>query len=119
MTTYRRILGFVKPYWKHLSISMICTVLYAFLSGASIYLTIPLLDTLFKESNLEENITEININNQSILTGDAALNHQTEDTGDQNIIEWFESIIDDIVDAFNDFVEKIDYRLKKLQRWGH
>ncbi|MFC2135578.1 ABC transporter ATP-binding protein [Bacteroidota bacterium] len=105
MKTYRRILGFVKPYWKHLSISMICTILYAFLSGASIYLTIPLLDTLFKETNLEENKkTEINITNQSSLEVDSLINHPTNNSKNQNIIEWFESIIDEIVAAFNNFI---------------
>ncbi len=48
MDTYFRILRYVKPYKKHLALSMLCTVLYALLNGASVYLTIPLLDTLFK-----------------------------------------------------------------------
>lgn len=49
MKTYFRILNFIKPYWKHLSASIFCTILFALLNGASIYLTIPLLDTLFQE----------------------------------------------------------------------
>lgn len=51
MNTYLRILTYAKPYWKHLSISVICTIIYALLNAASIYLTIPLLDTLFQESS--------------------------------------------------------------------
>jgi subfamily B ATP-binding cassette protein MsbA len=51
MNTYFRILSFVKPYWKHLIITFVFTILFAVLSGASIYLTIPLLDTLFQESS--------------------------------------------------------------------
>ena len=47
--TYLRILKFVTPYWKHLNLSIIFTILYAILNGASVYLTIPLLDTLFQE----------------------------------------------------------------------
>ncbi len=50
MKTYFRILGYVKPYWKHLTLSVICTIFYAILNGASVYLTIPLLDTLFKDN---------------------------------------------------------------------
>ncbi len=50
MKTYFRILKFVKPYWKHLSLSVIFTILFALLNGLSVYLTIPLLDTLFQES---------------------------------------------------------------------
>jgi len=51
--TYFRILRYVKPYKKHLALSMLCTILYALLNGASVYLTIPLLDTLFKTENTE------------------------------------------------------------------
>ncbi len=50
MNTYFRILKFVKPYWKHLSLSIFSTLFFSLLSGASIYLTIPLLSTLFQES---------------------------------------------------------------------
>lgn len=47
MKTYLRLLSYIKPYWKHLSASIIFTILFALLNGASVYLTIPLLDTLF------------------------------------------------------------------------
>jgi subfamily B ATP-binding cassette protein MsbA len=50
MKTYLRILSYVKPYWKHLVVSIFCTILYAILNGVSVYLTIPLLDTLFQQS---------------------------------------------------------------------
>lgn len=49
MKTYFKILDYVKPYWKHLSLSILCTILYALLNGASVYLTIPLLETLFNK----------------------------------------------------------------------
>lgn len=51
MKTYLRILSFAKPYWKHLLFSIFCTILYALLNGLSVYLSIPLLDTLFQESS--------------------------------------------------------------------
>ena len=54
MKTYIRILSYVKPYWKHLAISIVCTMFYAGLNGLSVYLTIPLLDTLFQESAKKE-----------------------------------------------------------------
>lgn len=54
MKTYFRILGYVKPYWRHVALSIICTMFYAGLNGLSIYLTIPLLDTLFQESARKE-----------------------------------------------------------------
>lgn len=45
--TYLRVVRYAKPYWKHISLSIFCTVLYSLLSGVSIYLFIPLLDILF------------------------------------------------------------------------
>lgn len=50
MNTYLRIIRYVKPYWKHLVLTFLFTIFYALLNGASVYLTIPLLDTLFQES---------------------------------------------------------------------
>lgn len=50
MKTYLRILSYAKPYKKFLALSIMFTMLYALLNGLAIYLTIPLLDTLFQES---------------------------------------------------------------------
>ncbi len=50
MRTYFRILSFVKPYWKYVISSITFTIFYALLNGASVYLTIPLLSTLFQEN---------------------------------------------------------------------
>lgn len=50
MKTYLRIISYAKKYWKHLVVSIICTILFASFNGLSVYLTIPLLDTLFQES---------------------------------------------------------------------
>jgi subfamily B ATP-binding cassette protein MsbA len=47
MRVYLRILRYVRPYWKHIIVSIVCTVFYSLLSGLSIYLMIPLLQTLF------------------------------------------------------------------------
>lgn len=49
MSTYKRILEYVLPYWKRLILIFILSVLYALMNGLSIYLVIPLLDTLFQE----------------------------------------------------------------------
>lgn len=45
--TYLRIVRFARPYWKHIAVSIVCTVLYSLTSGASISLFMPLLDILF------------------------------------------------------------------------
>ncbi|MCK5572703.1 MAG: hypothetical protein KAJ12_08075, partial [Bacteroidetes bacterium] len=47
MGIYRRVIGYVRPYWKWLAISMAASVVFSLFSGVSIYLTIPLLETLF------------------------------------------------------------------------
>ncbi len=47
MTVYRRVLRYVRPYWKWLAVSMCASIVFSFFSGISIYLTIPLLETLF------------------------------------------------------------------------
>ncbi len=47
MTIYRRVLRYLHPYWLKLTASMACSVMFSLFSGISIYLTIPLLETLF------------------------------------------------------------------------
>ncbi|MBK7267696.1 MAG: ABC transporter ATP-binding protein [Ignavibacteriales bacterium] len=47
MNTYYRLLRYSSKYWKYLSLSIVCTIIFALLNGASVYLSIPLLDTLF------------------------------------------------------------------------
>lgn len=74
MKTYFRILKFVKPYWKHLTLSVFFTILYALLNGASIYMTIPLLDTLFMSSgnsagNKTELVTAKTVSKTSVVPG--------------------------------------------------
>jgi ATP-binding cassette, subfamily B, bacterial MsbA len=88
MNTYLRILKFVKPYWRHLALSIVCTFLFAILNGVSVYLTIPLLDTLFQESSRTENVSSQPLPpaSTSIVPG------------------WIKKIGDDISKSFNGFV---------------
>ena len=46
---YLRLLGYVKPYKRHLTASITATVFYSLFSGVSVGLVIPLLDTLFNQ----------------------------------------------------------------------
>src|SRR2546422_2502323 len=46
--TYLRVVRFARPYWKHISVSIVCTIFYSLTSGASISLFMPLLDILFR-----------------------------------------------------------------------
>ncbi|MEO8168863.1 MAG: ABC transporter ATP-binding protein, partial [bacterium] len=50
MTVYRRVLGYVRPYKKRLALSILCSIAFSIFSGISIYLTIPLLETLFNKT---------------------------------------------------------------------
>ncbi len=59
MNTYKRILALVTPFWKHLGLAIISTFLYSLLHGASVYLSIPLLDTLFQQSESELSVPAI------------------------------------------------------------
>lgn len=87
MKTYYRVLSYIKPYWKHLTISVFCSMLYAMLSGATIYLTIPLLESLFEKdggntSGISENLTSV---------ADGSLS-------------WLGQLIADIKTGFSDFI---------------
>jgi len=47
--TFLRILKYVRPYLKQLALSVFFTILFSIFSGVSIYLAIPLLETLFSQ----------------------------------------------------------------------
>ncbi len=97
MNTYLRILQYVKPYWRQIIITFIFTVLYAVLSGVSVYLTIPLLDTLFQESATKHPVVQETAPTASIVP------------------DWIQNIKEDVVNSFNNFVlsgDKIDILLK-------
>lgn len=94
MSTYLRILKFVKPYWKHLLVSIVCTFLFAALSGISVYLTIPLLDTLFQESAR----AELSAGETVISSPDVVENSSDFLPG------WVEQFAEDVSNSFNNFV---------------
>jgi ATP-binding cassette, subfamily B, bacterial MsbA len=50
MSIYRRVLKYLRPYWLKLAASMACSIFFSLFSGMSIYLMIPLLETLFRPS---------------------------------------------------------------------
>jgi len=47
MPTLRRVISQIAPYWKHVTLSAFCMVMFALLSGALIWMIGPLLRTLF------------------------------------------------------------------------
>jgi subfamily B ATP-binding cassette protein MsbA len=74
------------PYWKYILIAVVSTFLYALLNGLSIYLTIPLLDTLFLKGKASpvNNVVKNRIN--PVSSG------------------WIHNIKEQISNAFNSFV---------------
>ncbi|HEY6436351.1 MAG TPA: ABC transporter ATP-binding protein, partial [Ignavibacteriaceae bacterium] len=70
MNTYKRILKYVFPYWKRLILIFILSALYAVLNGLSIYLIIPLLDTLFQEGKTTQTSTTQQIEKTTSLLPD-------------------------------------------------
>ncbi|MCE1190004.1 MAG: ABC transporter ATP-binding protein/permease [Ignavibacteria bacterium] len=50
MKSYFRIIAYARRYWKHLFFAISCSMMFSLTSGISVYLTIPLLDTLFQET---------------------------------------------------------------------
>jgi subfamily B ATP-binding cassette protein MsbA len=100
MNTYLRILSYVKPYWKHLIVTFVFTILFAVFSGASIYLTIPLLDTLFQESASKD-----------VTTSQSTAVEETAGI----IPDFLQNIKQEITTSFNNYVlsgEKTDVLIK-------
>ncbi len=58
MKTYFRILTYVKKYAKYLAASILFTIIFSLMSGASVYLSIPLLSTLFQEKTETAVVTQ-------------------------------------------------------------
>ncbi|MDP3444681.1 MAG: ABC transporter transmembrane domain-containing protein, partial [Ignavibacteria bacterium] len=83
MKTYFRILKYLKPYWKHVSLSTGFSMLYALLNGLSIYLLIPLLDTLFQDKGTIKNTVKV----AKPINGDSIF---------QPFLNFFNSIIDSV-----------------------
>jgi subfamily B ATP-binding cassette protein MsbA len=99
MKTYFRILAYVRPYWKHLLLTILFSLFYAIFNGISVYLVIPLLDTLFQESSAIQSV-------DSTSTGE---------TASSIVPDFIIDLKDSIVSWFTDFVyvgDKIDILLK-------
>ena len=88
MSTYIRILKYTKAYWKHILLTFVFTILFAIFNGASVYLTIPLLDTLFQES----------------ATKPAVQSTTQIESASSFIPDWIIQIKDNITDTFNNYV---------------
>lgn len=54
MNLYARVLTYLRPHKGRLALSILCSILFSIFSGVSIYLTIPLLETLFSGSTTQQ-----------------------------------------------------------------
>ncbi len=90
MNTYRRILSFVRPYRKHLFVAIFYSLLFSILHGASVYLSIPLLDTLFQQNKA--------VANASLKTTVIAKNSSSI------IPDWINNFINSISDSFHNYI---------------
>lgn len=86
MKVFKRLIKFFLPYWKYILTAIASTFLYAVLNGVSIYLTIPLLDTLFLKSNSSSSVQLLKKKSNTLSIG------------------WIENIKQQISDAFNAFI---------------
>lgn len=85
MEVFLKIISYVKPFWKHLAVAIVSIFLFALMSGLSIYLTMPLLDTLFEENNTE------------------LINKVDTSSGSSFLPDWVGSSIDSIKTSFQEF----------------
>lgn len=53
MKAYLRVVGFVRPYWVSLSAATVCMVIYSVASGATVWVALPFLQTLFTPNHPE------------------------------------------------------------------
>ncbi len=85
MEIFLRIIKYVKPFWKHLSLAIVAIFLFALMNGLSIYLTMPLLDTLFEQN---QKVEEVNVS-------------QVGDTS--SMPDWITNSIDFVKISFEDY----------------
>jgi len=82
---FLRILAYVKPFWKHLFVAIANMIMFAVMNGLSIYLTIPLLDILFKQTD-PNSVKKVATSNSSFLP------------------DWLNQIVENISNSFQNYV---------------
>jgi subfamily B ATP-binding cassette protein MsbA len=79
MKIFLRILKYVKPYWRKLTLSILCTFLFSILSGASVYLTLPLLQTFFDQSPASGQVVQTTPRNSLVPNEVISFKHTVEE----------------------------------------
>lgn len=70
----------MRPYWRTLVLSVTCTIFFSIFSGASIYLTIPLLETLFDQTPIEVAAVQTPPKNQLVPNEIVSIKQYVENT---------------------------------------
>lgn len=86
MKTYKRVLAYIKPFWKHLTASVLFTIGYAVLNGVSIYMIIPLLDTLFQDNGA---LSQTKAISPSLSTP---------------VTNWFSQVVNDVIGTVKSYI---------------
>ncbi|MCX8010215.1 MAG: ABC transporter transmembrane domain-containing protein, partial [Ignavibacteria bacterium] len=100
---YFRVLKYVRPYWRHAIGVFVCAILFSLFSGLSIYLTIPLLETIFQ--------SEIQIQSQTLPTQQL----ETKIEKEENKGSFFSEIKKGISDLLFSFVNRPSKRESLLR----
>lgn len=87
MDTFKRLLIYFSPYKKYIALAIICSTLFAVMNGATVYLSSPLLDTLFKQTGVADTTPIVNTDDVGSLTPG-----------------WFTDLSNSISEKFNDVV---------------
>ena len=95
MPTLRRVIGLLAPYWKHVSLSAICMVIFSLLSGALIWMIGPLLKTLFDPGG----------STSSDLVPDVAVDAATDTSS--GVVSGISSFIGGIKESLQGFVNDL------------
>lgn len=59
MRLYLRVLGYLRPYWRHIVVSILCTVLFALFSAAMVWLVAPTVKTIFMTPDEPQTLKEM------------------------------------------------------------
>ena len=91
--SYYRVLRYIKPYWKHLILVLLTTILFSVFSGFSVYLTIPLIETFF-QTEISSTVQSSSVNNMQI----------EKETIKNNEIDFLQKVKNAISDLLHKYV---------------
>jgi ATP-binding cassette, subfamily B, bacterial MsbA len=104
MKIFLRILRYVRPYWQWLTLSVICTIFFTILSGASIFLTIPLLETLFSQPTAVQGQNGAAVQTTAPSHAPQAADAHSVNTGTSSMMDQAMLLKDRVLRTFNAYL---------------